>query len=44
MSRTEFSEKIRVKRLHHAEFKCEGIVTRDDVEKALSTPSRRKAS
>ena len=28
--RVEFDEKTRVKRLHHAGFKCEGIVTRDD--------------
>lgn len=33
MSRTEFPERVKVKRLHHAEFKCEGIVTRDDGEK-----------
>lgn len=33
MSRTEFPERIKVKRLHFAEFKCEGIVTRDDGEK-----------
>lgn len=33
MPRAEFTEKIRVKRLHHADFKCEGIVTRDDGEK-----------
>lgn len=30
MSRAEFPEKVRVKRLHFAEFRCEGIVTRDD--------------
>ncbi len=28
--RVEFDEKTRVRRLHHAGFKCEGIVTRDD--------------
>lgn len=28
--RTEFDEKTRVKRLHHADFKCEGMVTRED--------------
>jgi 5-methylcytosine-specific restriction enzyme A len=28
--RTEFDEKTRVKRLHFAGFKCEGIVTLDD--------------
>ncbi len=30
--RAEFDEKTRVKRLHHAGFKCEGVVTRDDGE------------
>lgn len=31
--RTEFDEKTRVKRLHFADFKCEGVVTREDGEK-----------
>ena len=30
MPRAEFSDRIKVKRLAFAEFKCEGIVTRDD--------------
>jgi 5-methylcytosine-specific restriction protein A len=30
MPRNEFDEKTRVKRLHFAEFKCEGMVSRDD--------------
>lgn len=28
--RSEFPERVKVKRLQFAEFKCEGIVTRDD--------------
>lgn len=28
--RVEFSEKVRVQRLHFADFKCEGTVTRED--------------
>lgn len=31
--RAEFDEKTRVKRLHFAEFKCEGMVTREDGSK-----------
>lgn len=31
--RVEFAKKVKVKRLTFAEFKCEGIVTRDDVSK-----------
>jgi hypothetical protein len=34
MARAEFPERIKVKRLHFAEFKCEGVVTRDDGAKA----------
>lgn len=34
MSRTEFDEKTRVKRLRFADFKCEGMVARDDGTKA----------
>lgn len=33
MSRQEFPERIKVKRVAFAEFKCEGIVTRDDGSK-----------
>lgn len=33
MSRVEFDEKTRVKRLHFADFKCEGVVARDDGSK-----------
>lgn len=35
MSRTEFTEKIRVKRLHFAEFKCEGICTAPTCERQV---------
>ena len=34
MSRSEFPESVKVKRLHFADFKCEGIVTREDGSKA----------
>lgn len=34
MARQEFPERVKVKRLHFAEFRCEGVVTRDDGSKS----------
>lgn len=43
MSRTEFTEKVRVKRLRFADFKCEGMVARDDGTKARCSATLTKA-